>query len=70
MLSPSDELRTKIFLPVIDQFVSSLQRRHEAYSLVDERFGFLNKLDTLENDEISTAAKNLVKTYAKDLDNQ
>lgn len=69
-LTPSEKFRTQSFLPVIDQFESSLRQRLEAYKLVDTRFGFLNKLDTFTNEEIIAAAQNLVEAYDNDLDNQ
>jgi hAT family C-terminal dimerisation region len=69
-LTPSHKFLTQSFLPVIDQFESSLQTRLEAYKLVDTRFGFLNKLDKLNHEEIISAADNLVKIYDNDLDEQ
>lgn len=68
-LTPSETFRIRSFLPVIDQFVSSLEQRLEAYQLVNTRFGFLGKLATIENEEIMTAAQNLIENYNDDLDN-
>ena len=69
-LTPSEKFRTQSFLPVIDQFESSLRQRLESYKLVDTRFGFFNKLDSLTNEEIIAAAQNLVETYNNDVDDQ
>jgi hypothetical protein len=38
-----------------------LQQRLEAYELVDNRFGFLYKLDILDDKKIIIAAQNLEK---------
>lgn len=69
-LTPSDKFRIQSYLPVIDQFESSLQQRLEAYKLVDTRFGFLNKLDTFTNEEIIKAAQNLEEIYKNDIEDQ
>lgn len=69
-LTPSHKFLTQSFLSVIDQFKSSLRTRLEAYKLVDTRFGFLNKLDKLNHEEIISAANNLEKIYNNDLDEQ
>ena len=53
-LTPSETFRSQSFLPVIDQFVSSLRQGLEACKLVDARFGFLSKLDsTTVNEAVS-----------------
>ncbi|KAJ8879775.1 hypothetical protein PR048_020383, partial [Dryococelus australis] len=69
-LTPSEKFRTRSFLPIIDQFESSLQQRLEAYKLVDTHFGFLNKLAKFTNEEIIVAAQNVVEKYNNDLDDQ
>ena len=68
--TPSEKFRTRNFLPVIDQFEISLRLRLEAYQLVDNRFGFLNKLDTMLNKDIFTAAQNLLEIYNTVIDEQ
>ena len=40
------------------------------YQLVDNRFGFSNKLDAMPNKDIFTAAQNLLKVYNTDIDEQ
>lgn len=69
-MSSSNKFRIQSFLPVIDQLESSLQQRLEAYELVDNCFGFLCKLDILDDKNIIIAAQNLVKLYDNDLDDQ
>lgn len=69
-LTPSDKFRTQSFIPVIDELESALRKRLEAYKLVHTRFGFLNKLDTLSNEEVLAAAQNLGDTYNNDLDDR
>uniref|UniRef100_UPI00359029CD uncharacterized protein n=1 Tax=Myxine glutinosa TaxID=7769 RepID=UPI00359029CD len=44
------------FLPVIDQFLSSLEQRLEADENTCSLFGFLRKLESLDCDEIEAAA--------------
>ena len=68
--SASEKFRTLNFLPVIDQFEFSLTLRLEAYQLVDNRFGFSNKLDTMSIKDFFTAAKSLVEIYNTDIDEQ
>lgn len=69
-INSSNKFRIQSFLPVIDQLESSLRQRLEAYELVDNRFGFLCKLDLLDDKKIIIAAQNLVKLYDNDLDDQ
>ena len=66
----SEKFRTRNFLPVIDQFEFSVRLWLEVYQLVDKRFVFLNKLDTMSNKDIFTAALNLVEVYHTDRDEQ
>ncbi|XP_066947126.1 uncharacterized protein [Macrobrachium rosenbergii] len=56
------------FLPVIDQIVQSLSDRIVAYDVVCERFGFLNRLEDMDADEINSAAASLVSFYKDDLE--
>ncbi|PIK45327.1 hypothetical protein BSL78_17828 [Apostichopus japonicus] len=67
-LSPSEKFRVQNFLPVIDQFLSSLEQRLEAYENTCSLFGFLRKLETLDCNEIEAAAAKLVSEYKVDLD--
>jgi hypothetical protein len=67
-VNSSNKFQIQNFLP--DQLESSLQQRLEPYELVDNRFGFLYKLDILDDKKIIKAAQNLVKLYDNDLDDQ
>lgn len=69
-LTPSDTFRTQSFITVIDELEGALTKRLQAYELINTRFGFLNKLDMLSNDEVLTASKTLVDSYSEDLDEE
>ena len=66
--SPRDIFRTKSFLPVIDQLIVLMNERISAYEDVDERFGFLAEMITMEPSQLEPKAKNLVHQYRDDLD--
>ncbi|XP_063802615.1 zinc finger MYM-type protein 1-like [Pseudophryne corroboree] len=66
-LSPSDKFKVNTFLPIIDQLVSSLNRRKEAYSVIRDRFGFLSELCSLPSDDLRAKASALVGIYPGDL---
>lgn len=66
--SPKDIFRTKFFLPVIDHLIISLNERISAYEVVDERFGFLVEMTTMEPSQLELKAENLVYHYPDDLD--
>ena len=63
------QYKTERFLPVIDQFIASLDQRLQAYKLLAGRFGCFSCLSTLSPEELQTAAKTLVDSYPSDLDN-
>ena len=54
------------FLPVIDQFIASLDQRLQAYKLLAGRCGCFS---CLSPEELQTAAKTLVDSYPSDLGN-
>ena len=56
------------FIPVINQFISSLTERIAAYDLARERFGFLNQIDKMNSSDLSSAATNLVRICGNDLE--
>lgn len=49
---PHVKFRTQAFLSVIDLLTTSLQELIDVYKEVDGRFGFLEKLDDIEPEEI------------------
>ena len=67
-LSLSEKFRVQNFLPVIEQFLSSLEQRLEAYENTCSLFGFLRKLESLDCNEIVAAATKLIAKYKDDLD--
>lgn len=69
-LLPKETFRTQSYLTIIDEFDNALRMRLQAYELVNTRFGFLNKLHSLSNDEIISSSKILVETYEEDLDDE
>ena len=67
-LSPRDHFKADSFLPVIDRLQSALSARASAYKDVCDRFGFLQQLDKLVDEELRTAAKNLFDIYSADIE--
>ncbi|XP_064122686.1 uncharacterized protein LOC135226935 [Macrobrachium nipponense] len=66
-LSHSEKFRADNFLPVIDQFLRSLNQRLKAYENTCSLFGFLSGLESLSCTEIEAAAVKLVCEYNDDL---
>ena len=56
------------FLPIIDKLCAALQQHLEAYSDLQERFGFLTEISIKTTTEIKAAAEKLVSSYPKDLE--
>lgn len=48
--------------------VAELHRRNEAYTLLDGKFIFLSKLQSMSKNYIRMAAENLRRHYPRDLD--
>ncbi|XP_037797211.1 uncharacterized protein LOC119592460 [Penaeus monodon] len=67
-LSPSEKYRTQSFLPVIDQFITSIDQRLQAYKDISSKFSFFNHLKELSSDDLQAAAEQLLKSYPDDLD--
>ncbi|XP_064115067.1 uncharacterized protein LOC135221173 [Macrobrachium nipponense] len=67
-LSHPEKFRVDNFLPVIDQFLSSLNQRLKAYENTCSLFGFLSELESLSCTEIKAAAVKLMCEYKDDLD--
>jgi len=68
-MCPSLRFRTDSFLPVIDQFILSLDKRLEAYKMLSQRFGCFSCLPDLSQEELQSAAQTLINSYPTDLDN-
>ena len=67
-MSPSEWFRVENFLPVIDQFVRSLDQRFSAYDEISTHFGFIVHLETLTTQDIEQAANFLLNKYKYNLD--
>ena len=67
-LGPSARFREEHFLPVIDQFIASLEHHMQAYKDISDRFSFFRCLSKLSLTETETAAETLAKPYPSDLD--
>jgi len=66
-LSPSLRYKAESFLPVVNQFIASLDQRLQAYKLMADRFRCFGCLSSLFPEELQTAAKTLVDSYPSDL---
>ena len=67
-LSPSAKCKTTCFLPVIDQFLSSLDKRLDCYKVLSNCFIFFSNFLFMSENDIQIAAKRLVEAYPEDLD--
>ena len=63
----SDRFRTQTFYPIIDKLIKEMSRRREAYSMLDDRFGFLVD-KSMSRSELISKAGSLVDTYSSDLE--
>ena len=68
VLSPSETFRTQSFIPVIDQFLSSLDKRIGAYKEIHDLFGFLSVFNELSTEKLREHAKALCNVYINDLE--
>ena len=66
--TPSDKFRVLEFIPLVDNFVTTLNERIAAYEIVELRFGFLSKFDKLTTSELVQSAKMLLNIYKNDFD--
>ena len=67
-LSPAQKFKTESFIPVIDQFVCSLEQRLSAYEQICSRFSFMGRLENLNISEIQDALDNLVSINKDDIE--
>ena len=66
--SPSSIYKKESFLPVIDQFIASLDQRLQAYKHISSQFSFFRHLRKMHSNEIRAAAERLIRFYPDDLD--
>ncbi|CAK8695124.1 unnamed protein product [Clavelina lepadiformis] len=67
-LDPSSRFKVDSYLPIIDQILSSMKTRLEAYDGLQRKFSFLIELNTMSNCKIETSAKSLLQYYPDDLE--
>ena len=65
---PSSRFKLDSYLPIIDQILSSMKTRIEAYNHLQRKFSFLMKLNTMPNCKIEASAKTLLPYYPDDLE--
>ena len=66
--NPRENFRVNTYLTIIDKLSMALSSRLGAYSVVNKRFGFLCKLNTISNEDISAAAQNIIRVYPADVE--
>ena len=66
--SPSKKFEVQSFLPVIDVFLSSLEKRTKAYEDIAQKFGFFRNITKMNKKDLKAAAQRLVAAYSSDLD--
>ena len=66
-MSASDRFRTQTFYPIINKLIKEMGRRREAYSMLDDRFGFLVD-KSMSRSELISKAGSRVHSYSSDLE--
>ena len=67
-LDPSSRFEVDSYFPIIDQILSSMKIRIEAYDRLQRKFSFLMELNTMSDRKIEASAKMLLQYYADDLE--
>ena len=67
-LDSSSRFEVDSYLPIIDQILSSMKTRLEAYDGLQRKFSFLIELNTMSNCKIEASAKSLLQYYPDDLE--
>ena len=65
-LDSSSRFEVDSYLPIIDQILSSMKTRIEAYNHFQRKFSFLMKLNNMSNCKIELSAKTLLQYYPDD----
>jgi len=68
-----DAMKIKVYFPILDNLINALEKRAASYKYYSETFGFLNKLQLYSefgNDQLRVCAKNLVKIFNCDLEDE
>ena len=66
-------MKFKVYFPNLDNLINALEKRVANYKYYSETFEFLNKLQLhseFGNDQLRVCAKNLVKMYNCDLEDE
>ena len=64
---PAFKFRTSTFLVIIDSINGELQKRLVAHTGIAKRFGFLQKIKDLPDDQMVTSAQSLQQPYTTGL---
>ncbi|KAL4143365.1 hypothetical protein QTP88_005703 [Uroleucon formosanum] len=67
LLGGEQKMKCEVFYVIIDKLAMNLRERKLSYTDINNNFGFILKLDTLDTNGIRENAKNLVKIYPEDL---
>ncbi|KAL4149943.1 hypothetical protein QTP88_003794 [Uroleucon formosanum] len=67
LLGGEQKMKCEVFYVIIDKLAMNLRERKLSYTDINNNFGFILKLDTLDINGIRESAKNLVKIYPEDL---
>ena len=68
LLDPSSRFEVDLYLPIIDQILSSMKTRIEAYDRLQKKFSFLLALNIMSNCKTEASAKMLLQFYSDDLE--
>lgn len=68
VFTEKEKIKNQTFIPIIDALITNLNSRNEAYSKINEKFGFFLMLEKIDNTDLRVKAENLVNTYEEDLD--
>ena len=64
----STPFKVDSYFPIIDQILSSMKTRIEAYNRLQRKFSFLMELNTMSNCKIEASAKKLLQYCPDDLE--
>ncbi|XP_050066946.1 zinc finger MYM-type protein 1-like [Aphis gossypii] len=67
-LKGRDTFRVNTFFVIIDKLQTELKKRSSAYDNITNLFGFLTRLDVIDDNLLKKSVNNLVKVYSRDLE--
>ncbi|XP_026819431.1 uncharacterized protein LOC113558118 [Rhopalosiphum maidis] len=67
-LKGRDTFRVNTFFVIIDKLQTELKKRSSAYDNITNFFGFLTRLDVIDDNLLKKSVNNLVKVYFRDLE--